>query len=129
MNTSQSLLASCQQTSRRCVLRLTPRGLHCSETRRQFRPTHGLPPNERSVMNEAIDVSHAEPAPDAAAWKQLVLEYQKPSLGRALWQIINTLGPLALVWYLMYRTLAISWWLTLPLAMLAGAFLVRVFII
>ncbi|HKX62025.1 MAG TPA: fatty acid desaturase [Verrucomicrobiae bacterium] len=80
-------------------------------------------------MNEAIDVGHSEPAPDTTAWKQVVLEYQKPSLARALWQIINTLGPLALIWYLMYRTLAISWWLTLPLAMLAGLFLVRVFII
>src|SRR5678815_1638873 len=80
-------------------------------------------------MRETIDVSHVEPAPDTTAWKQLVLEYQQPSMGRALWQIINTLGSLALIWYVMYRTLAISWWLTLPLAMLAGAFLVRVFII
>src|SRR5882672_5329672 len=80
-------------------------------------------------MKESIDVSHGEPAPDTTAWKQLVIEYQQPSIGPALWQITNTLGSLALVWYLMYLTLAISWWITLPLAMLAGAFLVRVFII
>lgn len=64
-----------------------------------------------------------------AEWKRIVTQYQKPSAVKASWQIIGTLGPYALLWYLMYRTLAISWWLTMPLAILAGAFLVRVFII
>ena len=59
----------------------------------------------------------------------MVAKYQKPSTGRALWQMVNTLGPYALLWYLMYRSLAVSYWLTLPLAILAGVFLVRVFII
>ncbi len=66
---------------------------------------------------------------DAAEWKRIVTEFQKPSMGRALWQLVNTLGPYALLWYLMYLSLSVSWWLTVPLAMLAGAFLVRVFII
>ena len=66
---------------------------------------------------------------DAASWKEIVLQYQKPSRWRALWQIGNTLGPYALLWYLMYISLAISYWITLPLAILAGAFLIRVFII
>ena len=66
---------------------------------------------------------------ESAEWKQIVLEYQKPSRWRALWQILNTLGSYALLWYLMYRALTVSWWLALPLAILAGAFLVRVFII
>ena len=72
----------------------------------------------------------ADPAPpNPAAWKKIVLEYQKPSRWRAVWQIVNTLGPLALIWYLMYLCLPISWWLVLPLAVLAGGFLVRAFII
>lgn len=62
-------------------------------------------------------------------WKELVAQYQKPSTPRAVWQMVNTIVPYALLWYLMYLTLAISWWLVLPLAILAGAFLVRVFII
>jgi acyl-lipid omega-6 desaturase (Delta-12 desaturase) len=66
---------------------------------------------------------------DTAAWKEIVAKYQKPSVWRALWQIVNTLGPYSLLWYLMYRSLAVSYWITLPLAILAGAFLVRVFII
>ena len=62
-------------------------------------------------------------------WKKIVVQYQKPSATRASWQIVNTLVPYALLWFLMYRTVAISWWLTAPLAILAGAFLVRAFII
>jgi acyl-lipid omega-6 desaturase (Delta-12 desaturase) len=66
---------------------------------------------------------------EVAAWKTIVAKYQKSSTWRALWQIINTLVPFAGIWYLMHLTLAISWWLVVPLAVLAGAFLVRVFII
>ena len=66
---------------------------------------------------------------DIGVWKEIVAKYQQPSLPRALWQIVNTLGPYALLWYLMYRSLPVSWWLVVPLAILAGAFLVRVFII
>ena len=67
--------------------------------------------------------------PDNAAWKAIVAKYQEPSTWRALWQIINTLVPYALLWYLMYLCRPVSWWLVVPLAILAGAFLVRVFII
>jgi acyl-lipid omega-6 desaturase (Delta-12 desaturase) len=71
-----------------------------------------------------------QPAPPATPdWKPIVARYQQPSLGRALWQVVNTLVPYAALWYLMYLCLSVSWWLTLPLAVLAGAFLVRVFII
>ena len=80
-------------------------------------------------MNENTSQSESQPTVSTAEWRQIVLQYQKPSLLSALWQITNTLGPLALLWYLMYRSLDVSWWLILPLAMLAGAFLVRVFII
>jgi len=41
----------------------------------------------------------------------------------------NTLVPYAALWYLMYLSRGVSWWLTAPLAVLAGAFLVRAFII
>lgn len=69
------------------------------------------------------------PAEDTGAWKEVVLRYQKPSVWRAVWQIVNTLGPLAAIWYLMYISLAVSWWVVIPLAIVAGAFLVRTFII
>ena len=70
-----------------------------------------------------------KPPAEPAAWKEIVLKYQKPSLGRALWQVTNTFGAYAILWYLMYRSLTISYWLTFALALLAGGILVRVFII
>ncbi len=65
----------------------------------------------------------------SAAWQEVVRKYQKPSTGRALWQIADTLGPIAALWYLMYWCWPVSGWLVVPLAALLGAFLVRVFII
>ena len=69
------------------------------------------------------------PKQDTAAWKAVVLKFQEPSLPRAIWQLVNTLGPFAGLWYLMWRSMAWSYWITLPLAILAGMFLVRIFII
>jgi omega-6 fatty acid desaturase (delta-12 desaturase) len=75
------------------------------------------------------DSTATNPVPEMSQWKAMVLQYQKPSLGRAVWQMINTLIPYAALWCLMYFTLQVSWWLTLPLAILAGLFMVRIFII
>ena len=66
---------------------------------------------------------------DRARWRAVVALYQRPSTARALWQIINTIVPYVLLWYLMYRLKDISLWLTIPCAIVAGALLVRVFII
>jgi omega-6 fatty acid desaturase (delta-12 desaturase) len=66
---------------------------------------------------------------DAAAWKKIVVRYQQPSRWRGVWQIVNSLVPYAVLWYLIHLSLAVSWWITLPLAILAGGFLVRLFII
>jgi len=35
-----------------------------------------------------------------AAWKVIVAKYQKPSRWRAAWQIMDTIAPYALLWYL-----------------------------
>jgi len=43
--------------------------------------------------------------------------------------MVNTLVPYGALWYLMYLTLSVSYWLTVPLAVLASGFLVRIFII
>jgi omega-6 fatty acid desaturase (delta-12 desaturase) len=66
---------------------------------------------------------------DTTAWQEIVARYQQPSLWRSVWQIVNTLVPYAVLWYLMYRSLAVSYWLTLPLAILAAGFHIRTFII
>jgi omega-6 fatty acid desaturase (delta-12 desaturase) len=43
--------------------------------------------------------------------------------------LVNTLVPYVTLWWLMYVSLSVSYWLTLPLAVLAGGFMVRLFII
>ena len=45
---------------------------------------------------------------DIVFWKNVVAEFEKPSTGRAVWQIINMLVPYALLWYVMFFALAIS---------------------
>ncbi len=64
-----------------------------------------------------------------SSWKKTVARYQTPSVGRSVWQIVNSVVPFVVLWYLAYRCLAISYWLTLAVAVLAAGFMVRVFII
>jgi omega-6 fatty acid desaturase (delta-12 desaturase) len=73
----------------------------------------------------ADDASHTE----TAVWKQVVAKYQKPSVKRSIWQIANSAIPYVLLWYFMYLLKDISVWLAVPCAVLAGGFLVRLFII
>ena len=68
-------------------------------------------------------------AADKAAWRAIIETYRQSSLPRALWQLVNTLVPYALTWALMYFSISVSWWLAVPLAILAGGLLVRLFII
>lgn len=63
-----------------------------------------------------------------ASWRQAVATYQSPDLRRSLWQIVNTFVPYIVLWILMVRSLAVSYWLTLALAVPAAGFLVRIFI-
>jgi omega-6 fatty acid desaturase (delta-12 desaturase) len=80
-------------------------------------------------MIQAASMTAGQPEVDPALWKEIVKRYQQPSRSRAVWQIVNTFGPILLLWYLMYLSLAVSWWLVIPLAALTGTFLIRIFII
>ena len=77
----------------------------------------------------ALHTAPDKSPPSVLEWKAIVAKFQQSSTRRAVWQIVNTLGPYALVWYLMSLSVAISWWLVVPLAILAGGLLVRIFII
>ncbi len=76
----------------------------------------------------APEITSVKPQATISEWKKIVAPFQVPSIPRATWQIINTFFPYALLWYAMYRSLAVSYWLTLGLALIAGLLLVRVFI-
>jgi omega-6 fatty acid desaturase (delta-12 desaturase) len=70
-----------------------------------------------------------EPKTAAPGWKRIVTRYEEPALRHSLWQLTNTLVPYAALWYLMYLSLGVSYWLTGALALFAAGFQVRVFII
>src|ERR1700676_2025437 len=61
--------------------------------------------------------------------KGALARFQRASPWRAQWQIANSLIPYALLWYAMYHVLSISYWVMLPIAVLAAGFLARIFII
>lgn len=61
--------------------------------------------------------------------KELVREFGNANLKTSLWQIVNSVGPYLATMYLMYKTLEVSYLLTLALAVLGGGFLIRIFII
>ena len=69
------------------------------------------------------------PTLNTSAWKSLVARYQVPSTRRGIWQLGNSVFPFLLMWYLMYRSLEISYWLTLLLAIPTAGLLIRIFII
>lgn len=69
------------------------------------------------------------PAPEHAPWRATIRKYQRSCLKRSSWQLVNTLGGLLLLWIAMIFVAKISLWLVLPLAVLTGGFLVRIFII
>ncbi len=62
-------------------------------------------------------------------WRQIVARYQEPTLRRSVAQLCTTLIPLAATFVAMYLLSRISYWLALPLAVVAAGFLVRSFII
>jgi omega-6 fatty acid desaturase (delta-12 desaturase) len=64
-----------------------------------------------------------------SSWQQAVAEYQHSDRRRSVWQVVNTLMPYFVLWYVMLRSLEVSYWLTLALSVIAAGFLMRTFII
>lgn len=56
-------------------------------------------------------------------------KYHSGDNKKSYWQIVNTFIPFFLLWYLMYLSLDVSYWITLLLAILESGLLVRIFII
>src|ERR1700733_11055617 len=82
----------------------------------------------QGLTERRLDVDpQSDAAPDLS--KDNVARFQSASLWRARWQVFNSFVPYALLWFAMDRALAVSYWLMLPIAILAAGFLVRIFII
>jgi acyl-lipid omega-6 desaturase (Delta-12 desaturase) len=73
--------------------------------------------------------SNAAPSASDLNWREAVVHFQNSDLRSSLWQMLNTIGPYFILWYLAYRSLEISYVLTLPIAFVAALFAFRTFII
>lgn len=80
-------------------------------------------------MTAAPKTCEARPSSPARSWQKVVARYQQPNVARSLEQVATSFIPYLLAWYLTYRLMAISFWLGLPAAILAGGFLTRIFIV
>jgi omega-6 fatty acid desaturase (delta-12 desaturase) len=80
-------------------------------------------------MNSILAIDFVESAAPSEISKDNVAKFQAASLWRARWQVINSFVPYAVLWIAMDRALAVSYWLMLPIAILAAGFLARIFII
>jgi acyl-lipid omega-6 desaturase (Delta-12 desaturase) len=71
----------------------------------------------------------AESTATKTDWQEFVKKYQSPDIRRSIWQIANSVIPYFVMWYLMYCSLSVSYWLTLLLALPAAGLMMRIFII
>jgi omega-6 fatty acid desaturase (delta-12 desaturase) len=80
-------------------------------------------------MADRLVFDHLEVSVGAEVSRENVARFQTPSPWRARWQVANSFVPYVLLWFAMVRALAFSYWIMLPIAILASGFLVRIFII
>lgn len=66
---------------------------------------------------------------EPSRWREIVAEYQTPSVKRALWQLGSTLVPLLALFVAMHWSMQVSYWLTLALAVPAAGLTMRSFVI
>jgi omega-6 fatty acid desaturase (delta-12 desaturase) len=88
--------------------------------------THNAPSTPRSALSATASAS-----PTAATLRQLCARFARPHLGRAVWQLINTLVPFLALWAVMAWSVVDGWgfgW-TLLLVLPAAGLYVRMFII
>lgn len=64
-----------------------------------------------------------------AQLKKSVAAFAKSDTKASILQLINTIPPFFLIWFLGYQSLSVSIWLTLPILVIASGFVVRIFII
>ncbi|MCP4603208.1 MAG: fatty acid desaturase [Proteobacteria bacterium] len=64
-----------------------------------------------------------------AAITEGLSKFQHPSVWKGIWQIANSFLPYFALWWLAIISLQYSYWLTIPISVLAAGFMIRVFII
>lgn len=80
------------------------------------------------IISEVYLSSNANSTGDEVD-KDLIKSFARPVWRRSVWQLVNSVIPYLAIIVGMYYSLAVSYWLTLGLAIPAAGFLVRIFII
>ncbi|MGG1679763.1 fatty acid desaturase [Neobacillus sp. NRS-1170] len=66
---------------------------------------------------------------DTKNLRKQVAPFENSTTRESVWQIINTVAPFMILWYLAYISLSVSYWLALVPCIIAAGFLTRIFII
>jgi omega-6 fatty acid desaturase (delta-12 desaturase) len=61
--------------------------------------------------------------------KKQMAPFEKSTTKESVWQMINTVVPFIILWYLAYLSLSVSYWLAFVPIVIAAGFLTRIFII
>jgi len=85
--------------------------------------------NDFRTRNSSLNDARCETDGSAREWASLLNCYRDPSPGRSAVELALTIGAFALVWILMWATLGFGYGFTLPLALPAAGFLLRLFMI
>ncbi len=80
-------------------------------------------------MQDPLRASSSRPSQAAAAWLKTLATYRTPKVERSVFELLITLVPLALLWGAALWSTTVSYWLTLPICVVAAGFLVRMFLI
>jgi omega-6 fatty acid desaturase (delta-12 desaturase) len=67
--------------------------------------------------------------PNISHLKKSVAPFEKTDTKASIRQLFNTLVPFLVLWYAAYLSLSVSYWLTLPIVVVASGFMVRTFIL
>ncbi len=79
-------------------------------------------------MNNTKESVESKEADNTAIYNNL-MKFQQPSVWKSIWQIANSVIPYVALWWLAVESLQYSYWLTLPILILAAGFAIRIFII
>lgn len=67
--------------------------------------------------------------PNISHLKKSIAPFEETDTKASIRQLINTLVPLLALWYAAYLSLSVSYWLTLPIVVIASGFMIRTFIL
>ena len=81
------------------------------------------------MLDTSSCVQHEPVARAPIEWVKTLAKYREPNMWRSLFELAVTAGPFVLLWGLAWWSLSYSYWLALGIAVLNGAFLLRLFVI